>query len=461
LSNLREQAETQLSDARGTETSNHNNFQLLRQSIEDEIKFGKKDIAAAKKGSAMASQKKATASGDLDVTSKDLQEDQKSLASTHQECMKTAEDFEAAKKSRASELEALAAAKKAILDNTGSAASLTYGLDQVSLVQLSSAADLHQFEAVRFLRDLSRKQGGAALAQLASRAAAFANSGDDVFAKIKALIADMIAKLEDEAGVDATHKAFCDKELAETNEKHADKTAEINKLSNQISQMTARSAQLTDQVATLNKELAALAASQAQMNKLRQTEHEDFTVNKADMEQGLVGVKLALKTLREYYAKGDALSSSADGSGNGIVGLLEVVESDFITGLAEMTATEDSAAADYDKSTKENEISTASKNQDVKYKNKEIASLSKATAEDTQDRSGVQAELDAVNGYLKSLHGQCDETVYVAGVSAYATRSARRADEIAGLKEALTILEGEAALLQKTRKVTRAHVISP
>merc|ERR1719446_843301 len=69
--------------------------------------------------------------------------------------------------------------------------------------------------------------------------------------------------------------------------------------------------------------------------------------------------------------------------------------------------------------------------------------------EATSDRSSVQEELDAVNAYLKKLHGQCDEKV-----ESYAEKKRRREAEIAGLKEALTILENETALLQtKSRRL--------
>jgi len=54
----------------------------------------------------------------------------------------------------------------------------------------------------------------------------------DPFAKVKDLISDMLAKLEAEAEADATEKAYCDKELGETNTKKADKTAEIEKQHN-------------------------------------------------------------------------------------------------------------------------------------------------------------------------------------------------------------------------------------
>merc|ERR1711948_141028 len=134
----------------------------------------------------------------------------------------------------------------------------------------------------------------------------------------------MIERLEAEADADATHKAYCDKELAESNQKKADKEAEIQKLSTKIDQMQARSAQLKSEVAGLQKALAELAAAQAEMNKMRAEENAAFKTNKADMEQGLEGVKLALKILREYYA-GDKAHAAAEGAGQGIIGLCEVI----------------------------------------------------------------------------------------------------------------------------------------
>merc|ERR1719498_1632619 len=116
------------------------------------------------------------------------------------------------------------------------------------------------------------------------------------------------------------------------------------------------------------------------------------------MEEGLEGVKLALKVLRDYYAKEDG-HEAAEGAGGGIIGMLEVVESDFSKGLAEMIATEEAAAAEYEKVSKENAILKTTKEQDVKYKSQEAKSLDAAVAELTSDREGLETELDAVLDY--------------------------------------------------------------
>jgi len=450
LEDLLEKAQEQLGALRGAEGANVHNFGMLKQSLDDEIKYAKKELAEAKQGIAQSSEKKATAEGDLEATSKDLKEDETASADLHKTCMTKAEDYEAEIKSRDEELKALAAAKKVLDETVGGASKQSYGLVQESFLQLtrmrlSSRSDLKAYEASRFVRDLAIKHKSPALAQLATRMASVerlsSRSGDDTFTKIKGLIADMIQKLEEEAEEDATHKAYCDKELGESNAKKEDKTNVIKKLGNKIEQMSSRSSQLKSQVSELQKSLSMLTKAQAEMDKLRQEENADFKKASAEMEQGVKGVKKALQVLREYY------ENKSSGAGDGIIGMLEVVESDFSKGLTEMTATEDAAQAEYDKETKENEIEKVTKEKDVKYKSEEATKLDEAVAETTSDMKGEQAELDAVNEYLKTLEAKC-----IAKPEGFAERIERMHQEIDGLKEALKILEGEAVLLQKTTK---------
>merc|ERR1711934_54866 len=285
-------------------------------------------------------------------------------------------------KSRGEELTAIATAKKVIEETTSGAADLSYGLNQVSFLQTSSPS----IQVVKFLRELAQKKRLPALAQLSVRMdAAIRSSTNDPFAKVKGLVQDMIETLEKEAEADATEKAYCDKELAETREKKDAKTTEIKKLSTKIDQMTSRSAQLKGEVAELEKGLSALAKAQAEMDKIRLEEKETYTKAKAEMEAGIKGVQLALKVLRDYYAKADKAHVSDEGGGAGIIGLLEVVESDFSKGLIEMTSTEETAQAEYDQETKENEIEKTTKEQDIKYKTEEATGLDKAIAEATSD----------------------------------------------------------------------------
>eukprot|EP00812_Abedinium_dasypus_P014087 NODE_75_length_2225_cov_331.817972.p1 GENE.NODE_75_length_2225_cov_331.817972~~NODE_75_length_2225_cov_331.817972.p1 ORF type:complete len:705 (+),score=354.41 NODE_75_length_2225_cov_331.817972:3-2117(+) len=459
LSDLLEKARSQLDDARHKETSAVHNFEMLQQSLQDSVKYAGEDLAAAKVSLAEQTEAKALATGDLQETSKTLAANTDALASLEASCAEKTEDHKAETKSRAEELAALAEAKRVIEEKTGGAVDVTYSLQQESflqaaLSQMKTGADLANFEVVQFVRKLAREQHSDRLAQLGrhivSALQAGARSGEDPFAKVKGLISGLIERLEGEAKADAEHKAYCDKELAYNQEKQAKRVAADNKLTTEIDANVARSAMLKEQVAALQKALADLANMQVEMDKLRETEHAQYAKDKPEMENGIEGVKLALKVLRDYYAKGDAAHEAAGDAAGGIIGILEVVESDFTKNLAEMTTVEKAAQADYERGTKENEVERTTKEQDVKYKEKEIGQLAKALAEATADRDGVRKELAAINEQLEKLTEMC-----VPKAETYEARKAKREAEIAGLQEALTILENEAALLQREGLVRR------
>merc|ERR1719258_472456 len=81
-------------------------------------------------------------------------------------------------------------------------------------------------------------------------------SGADVFGKVRGMITEMIDKLVAEAAEEADHKAWCDKETAETQEKIEDHNSAVEKLSAKIDKAEAQIAQLTESVAATQKALA-------------------------------------------------------------------------------------------------------------------------------------------------------------------------------------------------------------
>jgi len=117
---------------------------------------------------------------------------------------------------------------------------------------------------------------------------------------------------------------------------------------------------------------------------------------------------------------------------------LEVCEADFSKNLALVISDEDVAVSEYEQVSKDNEISRTNKVQDVKFKVKESKYMDKFVGELTADRSGVQAELDAVPEYLSKIESECIEKA-----ETYATRKARFDSEIAGLKTAFNVLDSK------------------
>merc|ERR1719188_696216 len=128
LEDLREKAEAQLSEARKQEVNAKHAFELLKQSLSDQVAAQKKEMGALKASTATAGMAKATAAGDLAVTQKTLADSEAALETVRGDCMSRAADHEASKKGLAEELAALAAAKKAVAVMTTAAEGATYSM---------------------------------------------------------------------------------------------------------------------------------------------------------------------------------------------------------------------------------------------------------------------------------------------------------------------------------------------
>jgi hypothetical protein len=471
LADMKDKAESELDELRKAEGNAKHNFNMLKQSLEDQIAADSTDMDQEKAAKSTSEETKATAEGDLAITNKDLAAAQGELAECSSSCMQVAADHEATVAARAEELAVIAKAKKILEETTGGAVGQSYSFLQRST--MTTRADLKRSEVVTVVSNLAKTHHSAALAQLASRISAVvkygAGDGEDVFGKIKGLISDMIAKLEKEAEEDATEKAYCDEEMAKTEAKKADLEGDLSKVTAKIDQAAATSAKRKEQVKELQAQLAALAKEQAEMDSIRSEQHADYTKAKADLELGLSGVGKALDVLRDYYGGASLIQddtafmqqpakpekhSQKTGAGQSIIGILEVCESDFSDNLAKEEMAESDAASEYEKITQENKVAKTTMDQDVKYKTQEFKSLDKEISELTGDKDTLSTELGAVNEYYSKLRERC-----IAKPESYEDRKARREAEINGLKEALQVLEEETAFVQRKRKGgLRGHV---
>merc|ERR1712085_75630 len=125
------------------------------------------------------------------------------------------------------------------------------------------------------------------------------------------------------------------------------------------------------------------------------------------------------------------IHSEASGAGGSIINILEVCESDFATNLAK----------------EETEETKTTKDQSVKYKTQELKARDSTAAEYSADHETTNKELSAVLDYYAKIKDRC-----IAQPETYADRKARREAEIAGLKQALSILEDETAFVQRRKR---------
>ncbi|CAK0816103.1 unnamed protein product, partial [Prorocentrum cordatum] len=470
LEDIKEKAEEDLAALRKAETNTKQNFEMLEQSLTDANTNDNKDMVDEKAAKSAAEEEKASNAKDLEMTVKALADANAVLASIKNDCMQVAADHEATVAGRNDELKAIADAKKILEDTTSGAVAQSYSLVQLSSgrSQLRTSVDLKKAEVLTAVQQLAKKYHSSALAQLASRMQAVVRlgsaAGEDPFVKVKGLITDLIAKLEAEASASAEEKAYCDDQIAKTEEKKSELEEDMAALTAKIDKAAATSAALKADVKELQGELAALAKLQSEMDKIRSEENAAYNKAKADLTLGLKGVRDALSVLSAYYGGAAAsmlqggegawqpakpvLHAAATGAGSSIIGILEVVESDFAKNLAQEEAEEADAQALYDKTTQENKVTNTMKSQDVVYKTKEFKTLDKNVADMTSDHAGKDTQLKAVLEYYAQVKDRC-----IAKPESYEERKARREAEIAGLQQALSILESETALVQlRTRR---------
>jgi len=204
--------------------------------------------------------------------------------------------------------------------------------------------------------------------------------------------------------------------------------------------------------------IAELDAAMAKATELRQEEKATNEATIKDAGEAQTAVAQALVVLKEFYAKAgeataliqrqqptapaifDSPYTGMQSEHGGVVGMLEVIESDFARLEAETTAAEATAQKEYDEFMTASKVDKASKTKDIEHKTAKKQNEEQSLAEKNGDLEGTQKELDAALAYYEKLKPSCVDS----GVS-YEDRVARRKEEIESLQEALKILNESAA----------------
>merc|ERR1712078_598599 len=124
------------------------------------------------------------------------------------------------------------------------------------------------------------------------------------------------------------------------------------------------------------------------------------------------GVGMALQVLRDYYAeKDEALIQEkhvkATGAATGIIGMLEVIESDFTKSLADGSAAGAMAIEAYEKLTMDNKIATTEKSTAVEYKTKDKKETEARLEGLKEDKASAEKEYSAIMEYWEKLQPMC------------------------------------------------------
>jgi chromosome segregation ATPase len=435
---MREKAEASRAAAQKEEMNAAHAFAMYEQSSKDELGSLQAQLDTSKKRLALNNEKKATAMGKMDTATKEKAASETYLADTQQECMEKAADFETASAERTEEVKTLMMAKK-ILMNQGKPALVQQPTSflqlkaKVNAVQKASPFYTRQLAAANFLRNFDPDSW--VLMQVSDKVLA------DPFAKVKDMLYGMIEKLEKEQAAEAEHKAWCDKEMGKTTKQKKAKTSRLNEVTIRKEKATAEITKLGEDLVTLQDDMQKLDEAVKESTKLRNEAANEWAEESAEYKAGQEACAAAIKVLNNYYgSKKDAFIQTRDHlkGPSGIIGLLEVAESDFSKSLAEGQAAEDALIAEYEKYLEDSKVSRATMIQDQKNKNAEKSRLDALIAELSEDVEDSQKDLDAVLEYLDKIKTSCETKT-----PTHEERQARRAKEIEGLQNALGILSGE------------------
>lgn len=175
------------------------------------------------------------------------------------------------------------------------------------------------------------------------------------------------------------------------------------------------------------------------------------TVTIKDSQDAQAAVASAVQVLQEFYEKaGDATSfvqqpeifdtpyQGLQSENGGVLGMLEVIQSDFARLETDTKASEAEAQRSFDEFDNGSAVNKAAMSKDVEHKTAKKTNQEGALSRAKNDLDGTQKELDAALTYFDKLKPSCVDS----GVS-YDDRVTRRKEEIESLQEALRILNGE------------------
>jgi len=269
------------------------------------------------------------------------------------------------------------------------------------------------------------------------------------------MIKDLIVKLMEESNAEADQHAFCQTELATNKQTREIKSGEADELTAELESQNALLEKLTTEIAQLSDEVAEIKGQQNKATNIRLDEKKTNAATVADAKVAQAAVEKATTVLKEFYSShSSALLQDTAGleqemkqaaslepykgqqAGNGgIIGMLEVILSDFARLETETQEAENSAASTYETFMNESNEDVAVKETEIEHKSNKKDTCTETIAGLNKTLKLTQTELDKALDYYDKLNAECVDTKV-----SYEERVQMREEEIQSLQEALKVL---------------------
>jgi hypothetical protein len=483
LENLSQKFKTELSETQKAEVNSRHAFEMAMQHLAGSVEFTNESVQKKSVSRNKHLGRAAKAQKELAAATATYNENRQTLSDLETECKEKALSYEEKQKLSADELEALGEAIAILDGDSVQGAASRNSIRGQSFIQLSAkeSSQKNAGDVLNFLAQKGEKLHSHTLNLLATKLA------NDPFGKVVKMIKAMVTKLMNQQNEEAETKGFCDKEL-KTNKMTRDRLAsEMDALRAEMDEQSATAKQLGESIAQLSAEVTSLDAAMQEAVAQRTAENEKNTATVKDAKAAQQAVAQATAVLKDFYAKagaatafiqvpkmgsdewqalanpnfketgagygqgsedkvdkghkagmqtfGESYSGQQD-SANGVLAMLEIILSDFAN-LETATATDEATS----QKAHERFMVDSKKDKKVKSRQIEMQQADKEEAEHAaaaakRDLSTTDDQALAADRYYESLKPKCVDE----GVS-FEERDAKRADEIAALKEALQMLQ--------------------
>jgi len=450
-------------------------FEKNKLSLSNEKKFAEQERAEKEAVVESKTEQLEAAKADRDEETEDMDADQSFLDVLTGECEAKAALFDQRSSTRADELKALSEAtaelqsgaapnfeanKKLVGLQKSKAPSSPVTLVQIRSVQNQQTGREVAIQKVRsYLDGAADRTGSVVLSAIAVRV----RVAEDHFVKVRGLIKDLIQKLKEDAKAEATQKNICDKDMADALSDRDKANSQIEIANGKITSLTAKKNALLDEIDVLNKEISELQKALLEATELRAEDKADNEKTISMSDAGAESVKLALGILKKFYDNAflqtskyvppksdregntvgdlapDAFGEKYHGSqseSKGIIGILDVILSDFERTSKKTASDEKEAQEEFEKFEKDTKDEVKEKNKKVKKNEGKVADAESDILDQQQALKDAEKLLDSATEALEDLEVMC-----VKGEETWEERKQKREEEIEALKEALNILE--------------------
>jgi len=436
---------------------------------------------------------------DIGDTSDSLAEDKVFLKELEKGCDTKAAEWEERKKTRAAELLALAETIKILNDDDAlELFKKTLPAPGVGLVQVDVAQTTMRKQALAAVQSARRadRQGHTQLDLIM-----LSLSGRKVsFAKVIAMVDDMVAMLKQEQLDDEHKKEYCELQFDESDDKKKSLEFTLEKTVNSIDKTENGIAQATDDIATLTATIKALDESVAEATAQRKSENEEFKSLVASDSAAKELLEIAKNRLNQFYnpslysppAKTELSAESRivvsmgnpndivtttqpggiantgvtvfaqvfahrqaegvapapppstwdayakkGGESTGVIAMVDLLIKDLDTEMTEAETDEKESQKDYESMMAQSAKKRAEDSKTLADKETLKADLEMDLTNFKRTKLATFKELQATVKYISSLHAECDWLVQFFG-----TRKEARNGEIKSLTDAKAVLSG-------------------